>query len=182
MQNDTTRASGESVQFPAYGPVEAALGYALFYVLVDRVTPAVVEVFSETVLDLSTSFVRLGLAAVLWFVLVVTFVDELRRQLAALGIVAGQPRPRVWSRVTPPSLRTAGYVVGLVVGGAIAAVTFELAVDAIQSLIPVVATVDPWGIDLAEVLVMVVFFVAYSTATHSLDRLIVGTVRSLSTW
>jgi len=132
--------------------------------------------------DLPLKPVALGLAAVLWFVLVVTFVDELRRQLAALGIVAGQPRPRVWSRVTPPSLRTAGYVVGLVVGGAIAAVTFELAVDAIQSLIPVVATVDPWGIDLAEVLVMVVFFVAYSTATHSLDRLIVGTVRSLSTW
>ena len=55
----------EDSQFPAYGPIEAGLDYLLFYVLVDRVTPAVVTVFSDTVLDLSPSFVRFGLATAL---------------------------------------------------------------------------------------------------------------------
>lgn len=55
----------EDSQFPAYGPIEASLGYLLFYVLVNRVTPAVVTVFSDTVLDLSPSFVRFGLATAL---------------------------------------------------------------------------------------------------------------------
>jgi hypothetical protein len=44
-------------------------------------------VFSDTVLDLSPSFVRFGLATALWFVLVVIVIDSARRQLAALGVV-----------------------------------------------------------------------------------------------
>ncbi|WP_049981144.1 hypothetical protein [Halolamina rubra] len=180
MQTESTRYSTTDERFPAYGPLEAALGYVLFYVLVDRVTPAVVELFSETVLEFSPSFVGFGLAALLWFVLAVTVLDELRRQLAALGVVAGQPRVRVWSRVSPGSLRTLGYLVGLIVGAGVAALTFEPAVATILSLIPAVATVDPARIDLVGLLVMVVFFVAYSTATHALDRLVIGTVRSLS--
>ena len=165
--------------FPAYGPIEAVLGYVLFYVLVDRVTPAVVDAF-VAVLDVSASFVGFGLAAVLWFVFVLTVVDETRRQLAALGRVAGQPRARVWSRVTPASLRTAGYLVGLIVGAGVAAATFERALATILSLIPVVATVDAAGVDPAGIVVLIVFFVAYSVATHSLDRLVIGAVRSLS--
>ncbi|KPN29195.1 hypothetical protein SY89_03429 [Halolamina pelagica] len=180
MQAGTTREPTPDERFPAYGPLEAALGYVLFYVLVDRVTPAVVEVFSGTVLDFSPSFVGFTLAALLWIVLVVTVVDELRRQLAARGIVAGQPRVRGWSRVTPAPLRTLGYLVALAVGAGVAALTFERAVAVIQSLIPAVATVDPGGIDLIGVVVMVVFFVAYSTATHALDRLVIGAVRSLA--
>lgn len=180
MEDEPTHSPGTAVRFPAYGPLEAALGYVLFYVLVDRVTPAVVDVFSETVLDVSPSVVRVGLAALLWFVLVVTAVDELRRQLAALGVVTDQPRVRGWSRVALSSLRTAGYLVALAGGGGVAALTFERAVGTIQSLIPVVATVDPAGIDLLEVFVMVVFFVAYSTATHALDQLVIGAIRSLS--
>ncbi|NHN49243.1 hypothetical protein G9464_16830 [Halostella sp. JP-L12] len=96
-------------QFPAYGPIEASLGYLLFYVLVDRVTPAVVTVFSDTVLDLSPSFVRFGLATALWFILLVTAIDQTRRPLAALGVgTYDDYQLRVWSRVNTPSLRTAG--------------------------------------------------------------------------
>lgn len=54
-------------QFPAYGPIAAILGC----VLVVRVTPAVVTVFSDAGLDPSRSFVRFGLATASWFVLVV---------------------------------------------------------------------------------------------------------------
>jgi hypothetical protein len=167
-------------QFPAYGPIEAGLGYVLFYVLVDRATPAIVTVFSETVLDLSPSFVRFGIAALLWFILVVTAIDQIRRQLAALGIVTyDEYQLRVWSRVTPPSLRTAGYLMALVAGSAVAVITFDRAVEALLSLILAVATVNVVAFNLPEIFVMIVFFLSYSVAAHSLDRLVVGGIRVL---
>ena len=173
------RMSETDRQFPAYGPIESVLGYVLFYVLIDRVTPAIVMVFSETVLDLSPSVVRFGLAIALWFVLVVTSIDQTRRQLAALGVGTYDGELRVWSRVTPSSLRTAGYLLALIAGAVVAVITFDRAVDALLTLIPLVAAVDVVAFDLVELFVMVVFFVAYSVAAHSLDRLIIGGIRVL---
>lgn len=171
----------ENNQFPAYGPIEAGLDYLLFYVLVDRTTPAVVTVFSDTVLDLSPSFVRFGLATALWFVLVVTALDQVRRQLAALGVgTYDEYQLRVWSRVTPSSLRTAGYLLALITGTAVTVITIDRAVEALLSLIPVVATVDLVAFDLVELFVMVVFFISYSIAAHSLDRLVIGGIRTLT--
>jgi len=180
VTGEPRRVDKEDIQFPAYGPIEAGLGYLLFYVLLDRVTPAVVTVFSETVLDLSPSFVRFGLATALWFVLVVTAIDQLRRQLAALGVgTYDDYRLRVWSRVTPSSLQTTGYLLALVAGTAVAMITFDRAVEALLSLIPVASTVDVVAFDLVELFVMVVFFPSYSAAAHSLDRLVIGGVRTL---
>ena len=112
-------------QFPAHGPVEACLGYLLFYILVDRVTPPVFEAFGNTALCLPSSFVRFGLAAALWFVLVVTAVDQARR-LAALGVgTYDDPGLRVRSRVVPSSPRTTGYLLALIADTAVAMVTFD---------------------------------------------------------
>jgi hypothetical protein len=168
-------------QFPAYGPIEGVLGYVLFYVLIDRVTPAIATVFNDAVLDLSPSFVRFGLAIALWFILVVMVIDQTRRQLAALGVVTYDDfQLRVWSRVTPSSLRTAGYLLALIAGTAVAVATFDPAVKALLSLIPVVATVDVVAFDFFELFILVVFFVSYSIASHSLDRLVIDGVRALA--
>jgi hypothetical protein len=86
----------------------------------------------------------------------------------------------VWSRVTPSSLRTTGYLLALIAGTAVAVITFDRAVEALLSLIPVVATVDVVAFDLAELFVMVVFFFSYSVAAHSLDRLVIGGSRTLT--
>lgn len=166
-------------RFPAYGPIEASLGYLLFYVLVGRATPAVVTAFGDTVPGLSPSSVRFGLAAALWFVLAVTATDQLRRQLAALGVGSyDDDELRVWSRVAPSSLRTTGYLSALIVGTAVAAATFDRAVAALLSLIPVVAAVDVAAFDPVGLVVLVVFLLAYSGAAHSLDRLVIGAVRT----
>lgn len=112
-------------QFPAHGPVEACLGYLLFYILVIRVTPAVVATSGDAALSLPSSFVRFGLAAALWFVLVVTAVDQARR-LAALGVgTYDDPGLRVRSRVVPSSPRTTGYLLALIADTAVAMVTFD---------------------------------------------------------
>jgi hypothetical protein len=108
-------------------------------------------------------------------------IDQTRRQLAALGVVTYDDfQLRVWSRVTPSSLRTAGYLLALIAGTAVAVATFDPAVKALLSLIPVVATVDVVAFDFFELFILVVFFVSYSIASHSLDRLVIDGVRALA--
>lgn len=165
---------------PAYGPIEAALGYVLFYVIVTRATPTVVEVAGDVLPGLSPSLVRLGLAVLLWFVLVVTVIDQGRRQLVALGLIGGDGREYgVWAQVVPTESRAAGYLVLLLVGGVVAAWTYEGAIDTAVSLVPAVATLDVGAFVSVEFLLLVVFFVAYGVATHAVDRLVIGGVRSL---
>ena len=80
----------------------------------------------------------------------------------------------MWARVTPQSLRTAGYLVALVAGSVVAVVTFDRALATLLAWIPSITTVD-----LVDLLVLIVFFLAYSVAAHSLDRLVIDAIRTL---
>ncbi|CQR51696.1 MULTISPECIES: hypothetical protein [Haloferax] len=172
--------------FPAYGPVDAALGFVVFYLFVERATPTVVDILTSAVTGLSASAVGFGLAAVLWFVFAVTTLDQLRRQLAALGLVSDDGRRTDGARsvrAAPSALRLLSSAVVAVVAGFIAAVTFDRAVDAGIALIRLVADLGLGvflfgAFPLVEFLVMVVFFVSFGAATRSLDRLVVGSVRA----
>ncbi|MFB6164584.1 MAG: hypothetical protein ABEJ31_05445 [Haloarculaceae archaeon] len=168
---------GRRRRFPANGPLDALLGYALFYLLVDRATPTVVDVFATAVPDLEPALLRFGLAALLWFVLAVTVIDQARRQYAALTGTDDDG----WSVVEfiPVETRWLGSLGLAVVGGAIAAATFDRAVETAVSLIPVVATLDVGAFDPVAVAVLVVFFVAFDVASTALDRLVLGGIRAL---
>ena len=163
--------------FPAYGPIDALLGYLLFYVLVDRATPTVVDVFTDVV-GLPAALVRLGLAALLWVVLLATGLDQARRQLGALGVVNydGGWLDRCEEGV-PTERQSLLYLVGLLLGGLVVSWTAGGAIETAVALIPAIAALDVGAFLGVEFLAMVVFFVAYSVATRSLDRLVVGGLR-----
>lgn len=165
---------------PAYGPVDAVVGYAVFYVFVERATPTTVDVFTTAVPGIAAETVRLALAALLWFVLAVTVLEQLQRQLAALGVGTRTAVARADREAgTPGETRLLAYLGGLAAGGAVAVWTFETAVQAGIALIRIVGTLDSSAFVTVEFVVMVVFFVGFAVATHSLDRLVIGTVRRL---
>lgn len=163
--------------FPAYGPVNAALGYLLFYALVTRATPAAVEIIGPL---LGAGLVRLGLTAALWFILLVSLLEQLRRQLAALGV--GHYRPTYW-RALSPAVPSPGYLVAylglLLVGGAVAAWRLESALGTAVDLVRVVGRLELGALDVGAVVGLVVFFVAYGGASWAADRLLVGGIRRL---
>jgi hypothetical protein len=173
------RTGSERPVPPADGPIEAALGFVLFYVVVDRATPTVVDVFAEEVLDLAPSLVGLALAGFLWFVLVVSVVDQVRRQLAALGLASHDAVG--WTPWQPSPLSgggVLGYGVLLAVGSLVAVLTVQTGLATAVELIPIVATLDVAAFPVADFVVMVVFFVSYGLATRALDRLVMGALRS----
>lgn len=171
-----SRTDSRGRPVPAYGPVDAVLGFVLFYVIVDRATPTVVDVTTGILPDVS--LVGLGLAMALWFVLAVTVVDQARRQLAALGVVSHDD-VTTRSRAVPSETRALAYLVLVLVGGALAAWTFDRAVDTAVSLIRVVAALDAAAFVPADFFVMVAFFVSFGVATHALDGLVIGGIRAI---
>lgn len=167
----------DAPRFPAYGPVEAVLGYVLFYVLVDRVTPTVLEVAMDLAPGLDPSTVGLGLASILWVVLALNVLEQGRRQLAALGVLEREP-PMLhsWSPLTGVKGRLAAVAL-VVLGSVVAVLSYDAAVAFLVSLLELgtssgVSTVSPY-----DALLMVVFFVGYGVAAHALDRLVVDIVR-----
>lgn len=166
--------------FPAYGPVEAILGYLAFFAVVDRTTPAVVEAVSEALPGVSPSLVGLGLASALWFVLALSVLDQARRQLAALGVLSHDAvRPGGASRIAPTPGRAVVYVALFLVGAAVAVTTFDRAVEGVASLVSVLVPLDVPPFPLLDLAAVAVFFVAVGVASRSLDRLILGGIRTV---
>lgn len=164
---------------PAYGPVDAALGFGLLYLVFERVTPAVVDVFTAAV-DVSASTVELGLAMFLWFVFAVTTVDQLRRQLAALGVVDAEREWRLLPEPETLSNRVATWYLAMALaGGLFAAWAFDRAMATLVSLIELVGGLDTGAFVFGEFLLLAGFFLAFAVATHAIDRLVVGGVRTL---
>jgi len=177
--DSTYRVRERRSAVPAYGPIEAAVGFVVFYAVFDRVTPTVVDVLTDAVSDLSASAVGFGLASFLWFVLAVTIIDQTRRQLAALGIVDADPGWQFTSGPATLSDRLAiQYLAVSLVSGLLAAWTFERAMTALVSTIRLVATQDTSGFAVGEALWMVGFFVGAGVAAYALDRLLIGVIRT----
>jgi hypothetical protein len=163
---------------PPYGPVDALLGYVLFYVVVDRVTPTVVAVAAELFPDVAPSAVQFALAAFLWFVLVVSTIDQLRRQLAALGLGShSEVDPDPTSRTPPSEPMALVSLLGVVLGGAVAWLSFDRGLEAVVTVVDAVVRLDVGSLLVVDLAVLLVFFVGYGVATWSLDRLVVGGLR-----
>lgn len=164
---------------PAYGPIEAVFGYALFYVLVERATPTITATFTD-VLSISPSLVGFGLAAALWFIFLVTAVDQGRRQLAAMGLGTHEAVRRDESRPrTLSETRALGYLTLVLVGSLVALWTADAAISSLVGMIAIVSAADVGAFVFPDLITVVLFFVAYGSATHALDRLVIGGIREL---
>ncbi|WP_416841372.1 hypothetical protein [Haloferax sp. DFSO52] len=167
------------VVFPAYGPIDSVLSFVVFYIFVTRATPTIVDVFSS-ITGLSPSAIGFGLAGFLWFILVVTLLDVVRRQFAAAGFGSRQSTEEQTRQAGVPSAsRAVFYLVVVLVGGVVAVWSFEPAVAAGIGLIRMVGTLDTGAFDIVGFLVMILFFVSFGAATRALDRLVIGGVRAV---
>lgn len=168
----STRSPDATV--PAYGPIEAALGYVVFYVFVSRATPTAVEVLPTAIEGLSPSTVRFGLAVVLWLALAANVLEQVRRQVVAVR--QGYSDDFFQAAVATETWML-GYGLVLVIGGLVAWVTFDRAVETGIDLVRILVTLDVGSLIVADVVLLIVFFVCWGVAIRAADRLVIGGLR-----
>lgn len=170
--------------YPAYGPVESALGFGLFYLVVDRVTPVLVAELSGEFPALVPDPFRTFTAMLLWLVLGITVLT------AVLDQVRDNPRTfdtpgerREFLADNRPATGEYWRYAGLAgVGGAVAAVTWDSFRDVLPDLLVVVVSQDGAelaGTPLVDVLAFVSFFLGFAALSRGVDRLAVGALRDL---
>jgi hypothetical protein len=171
-RTDARRTGG----WPEYGPVDAVLGLGLTYLVVDRATPAVVDVSRDVLPSVSSSAVQTALAAFLWFVVVVTVLDQGVRQVRAY---AGEREETSLWRWVPSESEATVAVSSLVLGGVLAAWSYEVALATVPEAVRAVASLDWTILTSVEFVTLVVFLIAFNVATWGADRLVIGGVRSM---
>jgi hypothetical protein len=117
---------------------------------------------------------------VFWFAFAVTFLDQLRRQFAALGVVTGPKTPASrWARLLPEETRLLLTVAVVLLGSVVAVWTASLALQTVDTMVHVVVTLDVGLVTLDAVVTMLVFFVAFGVAATALDRLVIDGLRTM---
>lgn len=170
---------------PAYGPVEAAVGYVLFFLVVDRATPVLVDELAAPFPDAVPEPFTTYAAVVLWLVLVVLLLATVRGQLAAnpRTFADADEREAFLDEQRRNRWRFRIDAALVVVGGAATVLTWDVFVAVLVALLSVVVVeldgATPALPGAEEFAVSVVFLVGVAALARGLDRLLVGGVREL---
>lgn len=188
MGEEVTR--GTALYAPEYGPVRRLFEYVLFYVVVERLTGLLVELFEEIPpMATHAPTLRFASAVALVVVLVVVVLWEARRQYVANPVALadiGSLRP------SPRRLAVAGGALvvgaGVVVYGWATVVAFtgdpevlltvtEETMTAVSSASGPVATAV--AVLATDIGVLAAFTVGFVLLAYGIDRLLIGLAREV---
>lgn len=168
--------------YPAYGPVESLVGFGLFYLLVDRLTPVVADALAGPVPALVPEPFATLVALLLWLVFGLTVGTTVLAQVRANPPTFGSANERdAFLDANRPSERDYRFNLALLVlGGSTAVLAWPTMLEVLRGLLPVVVTLDgtvPAVLTVGNVAVLVVFFLGFAAYARGLDRLVVGGMR-----
>ena len=167
--------------YPAYGLVEALVGFGVFGMLVDQITPAAVAALTDTYPGL-VGPVTTGAAVLLWLVAGAMAMAEAIEQARAnpRTFPTAAERTAFLDANRPSEAHYRLNLVVMVLGGSMAVLAWNTVVDVLASAVPVVIDAGgtlPASLTLGNVAVFVVFVVAVAAYARALDRLVVGGAR-----
>lgn len=176
--------TGRATYFvPAYGPIEAVIGYVLFYVLVDIGTPVAMEAFAATGIGVDPSVIGNAGAIALWVILGLTVFGQTAEQ------IRGNPRRfsdreaagTYLSAMAPTGARIRTWVVLFVVGAAITGFGLQIFLESFEALlewsIVAVGSANPRPVPLRLVGWFVGYSIGFSLFSRYIDRLVLGLYR-----
>jgi len=182
---DTSRGRYRLI-YPEFGPVDAVLGFVLFYFIVGLATVVAVDVLARSAPDLVPEPLSTWAAYLLWIVLALVIIGQIAEQARSNPRVfeSERERRRFLDDRRPTEQQYLWWAGWVFVGGAVAYLTFSRFVPTFAMVIRFfvdlfVAPVPTRPFRVADAFWFVLFFVAYSVMTRGLDRLIVGSLRSL---
>jgi hypothetical protein len=168
--------------YPEYGPVEALVGFGAFYLILEWMTPTLVDTLAGPLPDLVPDPLTTLTAMLLWLILgiivaaiVLEFVGENPREFEDRS-----ERDAYLDEHRPSDRDYRHNLALMVLGGATAVLSWSTAIEVLRGTFPVVVElggVVPPGQSLADGAVFVVFFVGVAAYARGLDRLVVGGMR-----
>ncbi|MFB6113512.1 MAG: hypothetical protein ABEJ58_05345 [Halodesulfurarchaeum sp.] len=171
---------GEAVRFvPAFGSVQAIVGYLFFYLIVDAIGPMIVSVFADV--GVHPDLTGLGLAALIWLLGFLTLVDAVNRQWRA------NPRRfrdhRQWLEYLresgPSALVYVGYLLGTFVAGGVVFRFWPRFIRELTELVGAVSTLPDPSLSAGSVGWVLGVSLAIAVFGWSLDRALVGSIMRL---
>ncbi|MFB6267258.1 MAG: hypothetical protein ABEI31_06340 [Halodesulfurarchaeum sp.] len=176
--------SGEEIRIvlPEYGLIDALLGYLLFYLVVRATTPILARELSVIIEGFDASAIRFAAATLLWFILFLTVVEQVRVQLDAnprqFGTREGA-RTVLTEEVNPRLTTLDGG--GVLLAGILVWIGYPMFVEQLQDLLATFIWVmedrQPPPISAAGVATVVGYGLLYSIFTWFADRVVIGTFR-----
>lgn len=172
---------------PAFGIVDAVLGFALFYFMAGLATVVAVDALAVAAPDLVPEPLSTWAAIACWVMLGLALVGIVGEQVRSNPRRFDSPadRARYLDRVRPDERRYLWWASWVAVGGAVAFATFGGFVFTFAALVRFLLAVFvgpvPRGppATFLDAVTLVAFFLGYSLMTRGLDRLVVGTGRAL---
>jgi hypothetical protein len=173
------------VFYPEYGPVEAALGLVVLYLVVDVATPVLVESLAEPLPDLVPEPLTTLTAASLWvlsaLVVFAAALDQWRVNPREFG--SREDRDRFLDANRLEEWRYYANAGLVLAGAAVAVVSWDTFRAVLEPVLVTVVEVDAAslsGTPIADVVVFVAFFVGVSAVTRGIDRVVVGSLREFA--
>lgn len=181
---NTDQSDSIEVYAPIDGAVEGILGFGLLYLLVDRLTPTILDTLARPLPQMVPEPVTTGLAGLLWlglattvFGVVRTFLDENPREFRSEDAL------RAWlDAVRPTPIAYLRWAILFVSGSIVAAATWVTAFEVLDGLLGVLTDFTgqvPAEITILDTVLLVVFFVGFGFAARAIDSLIIGALREL---
>ena len=177
-----SRSDFDWLLYPEYGPIDSIVGFAIFYLLVDALTPTFVDALALVLPDVATSTLTTGTALALWLVAGITALTVVLPQVAAnpRRFDSRDERDAFLDANRPSEMQYKVNLTLLVLGGATAFLAWRTVLDVFRGMLPVVVELGgeiPPVLTAGNVAIFVVFVVGVAAYARGLDRLVIGGVR-----
>lgn len=183
QQGDSDRRtdSGRRILFvPAYGPIEAVLGYGFFYFLVAVGTPVVRDAVADSPLGIDPGLVTFASAGALWLILGLTILGQLTEQWRdnPRRFDDAESLHQFLAAIAPSISRMQGWAFAALLGLLIVVFGFDAFLDSYRSLLEgmvlVVGTQEGVSVVFGSLPWFIVYTIGFSLVTRYTDRLLLG--------
>lgn len=173
-----------SLLYPEYGALDSLVGFAMFSLILETISPTLVDALATALPSVAPDAIGTGLALLLWLVAFVTALAIVVPQVRAnpRRFETRRERDAFLDAKRPSTTQYTVWLAFLALGGTVSYLAWQTFIDVLSAMLPFVIELDgtlPSTVSLANVTVFVLFLVGFAAYSRGLDRLVIGVLRDL---
>lgn len=181
-----TSSGSVTLYYPAFGPVDALLGYAFFYFVVGLGTAVALDALAPVAPEMVPEPLGTWAAILLWVVLGLVVLGQTAEQVRTnpRRFESEADRAAFLTRHRPSERRYLWWASWVLVGGTVAYLFFPGFVESFARFVrffvaAFAGAIGPRSLRLGDAVNLVGFSLGFAALTRGLDHLVVGSLRAL---